>query len=108
MHCSVIQLVPSRPGSQAQVPTLSLVFVKCSSTLPLDTPPRHKGSSGRCFLEFAQQETKEKGFGVNPEIPREFIPGSHSPVCRLLGGLVSVVPPHSLRAGHLQVFAAPR
>lgn len=96
------------PGSQAQVPTLSVLFAKCSSTLPLDTPPRHKGSSGRRFWSL-QQETKEKGFGVNPEIPREFIPGSHS--------LPSLSPPwrpgfsgttHSLRAGHLQVFAAPR
>lgn len=74
----------------------------------LYTPSRQKSSSGRHFLDFAQQEMKEKGFGVNPEIPREFIPWSHSPVCCLLGGLVSVVPPHSLRAGHLQVFCSPQ
>ena len=51
---------------------------------------------------------KENRFGVNPEIRREFTPWTHPPVCCLLGGLVSVVPPHSLRAGHLQVFCSPQ
>lgn len=38
-----------------------------------------ENNSGRHFLDFAQQELKEKKFGVNPKIPREFIPLVPSP-----------------------------
>lgn len=76
---------------QAQPPTLSLVCFKCYCTLPLCTTSMQKSDSGRRFLDLAEQELKEKGFGVNPEIPSEFFPWSHSPhlSCRLLGGLLS-------------------
>lgn len=49
------------------------MFFKRYYTLPLCSTSAQKSNSGRHFLEVAQEELKEKGFGVQPDVPRGFI-----------------------------------
>ena len=75
VHCSELRIwvtadLEVGPGSPAR----SLVFLKCYGTLPLCTTSGHKLNPRRHFLELVQQKLKERGFGVNPEIPRVYSP----------------------------------
>lgn len=90
-------------------PTLSLMFFKSYRTLPLSTTSTQKSNSGRHFLDLAQQELKEKVFGVCPEISREFIP-SPCPTHCILQALASLLTQgYRLAAWELAVcrFSAP-
>lgn len=110
VHCSELRIwvtadLEVGPGSPAR----SLVFLKCYGTLPLCTTSGQKINSGRHFLELVQQKLKERGFGVNPEIPRVYSPVPCSKLVapwRPVLASHSVVPPHSSRAGRLHVFCS--
>lgn len=88
VHCSELRIwVTADLEVGPRSPARSLVFLKRYGTLPLCTTSGQKINSGRHFLELVQQKLKERGFGVNPEIPREFIPQSHAQSLWLLGDL---------------------
>lgn len=109
MHCSVIQLVPSRPTSQAPGPhTLSVLFIHAPAHCLLVPPKAQGSSSGRRFLEFAHsKKRKRKGLALILKSPGSLSLGPIPQFVALLGGLVSVVPPHSLEAGYLQSALQP-